>query len=215
MIHATRSFDIEKNEIEAANAGVFNEREVRYYGRDLPSEFSRWLKEGEDRFEVRPEIRSHCTFQVADLFDPFLLTLPPADVVTCQNVLIHLPQGLQRRAVRIMRRLTQSGGYLLLGGMHLDVRETIAEQTDLEPITRNSAAIHDGWHDQRVVWDESSSEDRPYYALEPYAYRTGNRDRYVSIFRRDTLDGAAPDEVKTSTRTDNVHGLTDSSSILE
>lgn len=190
-------FDLEESQIEVAKAGVFTKKEVCYYGKDLPEEFKRWFSERNGSFEVSPEIRDRCTFQVANLFDPFVLTLPEANVVTCQNLLIHLPRDLQNRAVQNLHPLTEPGGYLLLGNMDLELRETVTENMGLEAVTEHSAAIHNAWHDRRAAWDGSSVEDRPYWALEPYAHKPGRSGRYVSIFRKETtLDGYESHEIE-------------------
>lgn len=185
-----RAFDIDQSELQIARAAVYGVAEAAYYG-EIPEVGRKWLVERNGTYTVDPGIARRCTFEFGDILSPPRSAEGvPADIVTCQNVLVHLPPGRQQVAIEKMAGLVRPGGLLLLGGTDLDALEQAQRRLGLRPVTDACEQIHEAWSDRRRVWDDPPVSGRPYYALEPYGHRPGSAARYSSIFRRP--EGAEP-----------------------
>jgi chemotaxis protein methyltransferase CheR len=180
-------FDINKDCIQKAKIATYQDRQLDYYGTGRASTGPRaefFLPAGGDAYRVADSIAETCDFAMGDVLDStFMSALPRADLVLCQNVLIHLTADQNRTAVNNLRPLVAEGGLLVLGGMRLDQRIAVAAEAGLEPVTENFRSIHDGWQDQRRGWNDSKPWSRNYRDLEPFQDRPDWQTRYSTIFR--------------------------------
>lgn len=105
-----------------------------------------------------------------------------ADIVFCQNVLIHMRPELARRALDHAMATVRSPGLFICAGMDLNLK-AILRENGFEPIVDNLHEIHEGWASQRV--HASAPPGDYYFALEPLdMQRSDWAVRYSSIFRR-------------------------------
>lgn len=180
-------FDINEDCIRHAQAAIYERRQLDYYGtgENLPTEKAKFFQPvGGDRFRVDESITRTCTFSLGSVLDEAAMAqLPPADLVLCQNVLIHLPPEQNRLALDLLKRLVAPDGLLVIGGMRPEIRQELTTSAQFEPVVEDCRAIHDGWRDLRKWWDETPSWAREYFALEPFAETPGWQHRYSSIFR--------------------------------
>jgi hypothetical protein len=86
-----------------------------------------------------------------------------ADIVFCQNVLIHMEPPLARQCLRNALTFLRTPGLLVCAGMPLDLKPDIAA-AGLAPITDSIDAIHDTWGSQRVHYRENPG--KVYFELE-------------------------------------------------
>lgn len=106
--------DVDPCALERAQAGVYRGHALRGTEPDFRE---RWLvREGEDAWAVRPELRAGVEFRRANLVEPgWWEPLAPQHVVLCRNVLIYFGDEALRRAAEGLYRVLAPGGYLFLG----------------------------------------------------------------------------------------------------
>lgn len=183
-------YDINSECIAKAQAAVYDTNQLDYYrtGHQLSDESSLLFdKAAFNSYRVSASIKCTCSFGYGSVIDDdFMSQLPPADLVFCQNVLVHLPLEQNRSAVRYLRRLLTPQSILAIGGMRPDVRSVVTQEANLEPITDDCREIHDGWRDLRNWWDTSLPWTRAYFCLEPFRELSDWSYRYSSLFRLPT-----------------------------
>jgi chemotaxis methyl-accepting protein methylase len=124
-------------------------------------------------------------------FAHFDLTAPEpgftADVVFCQNVLIHMSRPLAQRSVRTLLGLMRSPGILVCGGMDLDLRGAL-QAAGLRPVPHRVREIHDAWASHRFHFQHDRG--RYYFELEDVdETRPDWIGRYSSVFVRERSCG--------------------------
>jgi chemotaxis methyl-accepting protein methylase len=128
-----------------------------------------------------PRLSRQLTFAVLDIGAP-----PPgltADVVFCQNVLIHMSRPLAERCLRNVLGLLRSPAILVCAGMDLDLR-TLLGGAGLRPIAEGVREIHEAWASHRVHFQRDRG--RYYFELEDLdESRPDWVARYSSIFVKD------------------------------
>jgi chemotaxis methyl-accepting protein methylase len=136
--------------------------------------------EGEEG-TVKPWIREGIHFQLGNAADPELArALGPQDMVLASNFLCHMPPDAAEACLRNIARLVRPGGYLLVVGVDLDVREKLARELVWQPVPDLIREIHEGDPDVRRDWPWE------WWGLEPLDERS--RDwplRYAAVFRLD------------------------------
>jgi chemotaxis methyl-accepting protein methylase len=181
-------FDIDRACLAQAQAAVYTAAQLDYYnsGKPLCSRKASFFDVSTPGcFLVNKTITQHCAFRHGDVLDArFVAALPPADAVLCQNVLVHLAEEDNRRALENLCRLLGPDGLLLLGGMRPPVRSRLTYEMGLEPIADELEKIHDGWLDLRRAWDSAPAWRRKYYYLEPFQHVPDAPFRYGTIFRK-------------------------------
>jgi chemotaxis protein methyltransferase CheR len=80
-----------------------------------PERMQRFFQQKEDRWEVRPEIRTRVTVRELNLLQSFA-PLGRFDIVFCRNVLIYFSSELKRDILTRIAQTLNPGGYLFLGG---------------------------------------------------------------------------------------------------
>jgi chemotaxis methyl-accepting protein methylase len=139
-----------------------------------------WLKEG-------------ITWLCQDATDSGLLrVLEPQDIVVANRFFCHMARADAIKGLRNVAGLVKPGGYLLVTGIDVDVRTTVAQTMGWKPIPALMKEVHEG--------DPSLTNGWPleYWGLEPFSTR--RRDwqiRYASVFqigerpRVDSIPGSA------------------------
>lgn len=134
--------------------------------------------EGEEG-TVKPWIREGIRFQLGNAADPELAgALGPKDMVLASNFLCHMDPETAQTCLRNIARLVKPGGYLLVSGVDLDVREKLARELGWQPVPDLIREIHEGDADVRRDWPWE------WWGLEPLDHR--RRDwplRYAAVFR--------------------------------
>lgn len=183
-------FDVNPECLRKANSGVYLSSELEYGDKRCHEESAlRYIKkymhrDNEGGFGVSPEIRSRCRFEFGSILDAhFMNALPPADIVLCQNVLIHLTDEENALAIPLLTRVIRPGGILMIGGMRLPIRAKTTRDNGLTPITDNCEAIHESQKDLRRRWDNSTFLNRPYTAMPRFSKTSGWEYRFATIFR--------------------------------
>ena len=106
-----------------------------------------------------------------------------ADIVFCQNVLIHMERRLAERCLQNVVGLLRSPSLLVCAGMDLDLRSTLRE-AGLRPVTDGIRQIHEAWTSHRFHF--LNDRGRYYFELEDLdETRADWTTRYCSIFVKD------------------------------
>lgn len=128
---------------------------------------------------VKPWIRAGVRFQLGSAADPEIArTLGPQDMVLASNFLCHMEPMAAQSCLRNIARLVKPGGYLLVVGVDLDVREKLARELGWQPVPDLIREIHEGDPDVRRDWPCE------WWGLEPLDERRPDWQlRYGAIFR--------------------------------
>jgi SAM-dependent methyltransferase len=132
-----------------------------------------------DEVRIRSWLREGIAWHRGDAASPELRdVLGPQDIVVANNFLCHMDPPDADRCLRNIARLVVPGGYLVVSGIDLDVRTTVALDLGLTPVRDLMEDIHDG--------DPSLRNDWPwtYWGLEPFNRRRHDwRIRYAAVFQ--------------------------------
>ena len=183
-------FDIDKDCVKKAKAGLYEAKEV-FYAKDALSGgnserlLSKYLKqESRGTYRVTNRILTSCIFADGNLLDSrFMNSLDAADIVVCQNVLIHMSEEHNREALKLIMERVRPEGLLIISGMRLSIRAKITQELGLMPVTENCREIHESQLDLRRFWDDYDAEDRPYFAMPPFEKAEDWKFRFTTIFR--------------------------------
>jgi chemotaxis methyl-accepting protein methylase len=136
-------------------------------------------------WKVRSRWRSVFHYAQGDVLQPAPdLPREGFDLVTCQNLLISLPEEAREQAFANFVTHLAPGGVLAVGGGPLGTIHELARRHGLAPVLDDAEAIHEAWEVQRAFW---SNPRRPYWALEPFdAGHPEGPERYVTLFRKET-----------------------------
>ncbi len=174
-----RAFDILTENVERARAASYTEEEVNRGNRPLDGFVSSTFDLIGDTYVVKPTIRDHVLFQVADIFDPRLREkFAPADIVFVQNVLYHFRPNAARRALRNVMSLLADRAAIFMDGVDLNFRTSLTRNYRLRPLEHLLEEIH----------SDAAAERGPnwpwiYWGLEPIDLtRPDWKTRYATIF---------------------------------
>lgn len=179
-VHA---FDLDEAIVEkAATASFLPEQEV-YCNRKMTQEFvEATFDVSGDHYVVKPEIRRHVSFTVADALDRDALSrLGRMDIVLAQNFLFHLEPADAARALDNICLMLNDRAALLLDGTDLPLRQRHTRKHGLEPLDWQIEQIHN-----EARWARGEGWPYRYWGLEPFM--TSRRDwrrRYATIFIKD------------------------------
>jgi len=111
--------DIDAAALARARRGVYQRVSFSPGGGSIPQHLlqahyvARFFIYDEDRFTIRPEIRSLVTFRRHDLTQT--PPRPRYDLILCRNVLIYFARQHQERIISHLLHHLEPGGYLMLG----------------------------------------------------------------------------------------------------
>jgi SAM-dependent methyltransferase len=97
--------------------------------------------------------------------------------VIANNFLCHMKPPEAEACLRNIARLVRPGGYLLVSGVDLDVKASVARDSGWRPIRRLLEEVHDGDPAVRGDWPWK------YWGLEPLSKRRQDWAlRYAAVF---------------------------------
>ncbi len=133
----------------------------------------------DDKLKVKSWIRDGTIWHLRDAGDPEIVdVLGLQDIVVANNFLCHMDAPAAERCLRNIARLVNSGGYLFVSGVDLDVRTKVARDLGWEPLQDLMEEIHDGDPSLRNGWPWA------YWGVEPFNKRKSNwKVRYASAFQ--------------------------------
>lgn len=106
--------DVSGKVIDFAQHAIYGSNSFRGDVQGLLRE--RYFTPSERGQALSARVKGRVRFQQGNLFDPLLLAgSAPYDVVFCRNLLIYFDAMTQERAVRVLKRLTQTDGLLFVG----------------------------------------------------------------------------------------------------
>jgi chemotaxis protein methyltransferase CheR len=114
--------DLSNEVLEKAKAGVYSQFEVQ---RGLPIQLLiKYFSQVGETWQIAPELRAMVQFRQLNLLGDFS-HLGVFDLVFCRNVLIYFDQATKTDVLDRVARVTERGGYLVLGAA-----ETVVGLTD-------------------------------------------------------------------------------------
>jgi chemotaxis methyl-accepting protein methylase len=181
IVHAV---DISREVLELAREGVYSLQApelvdepifIRMTEKEMQEMFD---KEG-DQVGIKAWIKEGIIWHVGDAGDPEILNvLGPQDIVVANNFLCHMDPPHAERCLRNITRLVNSGGYLFVSGVDLDVRTKVARDLRWIPIKDLMEDIHEGDPGLRNAWPFA------WWGLEPFNKRRKDWQlRYASVFQ--------------------------------
>ncbi len=184
--------DLHPEMVERAREGRYTWEEVTRH-QEVPEAFlSQVFDRDGDVFVVNERTRSRVRFSCADIVQDDLRTrYGQADIVLAQNVLVHLPPTLARRAFDNIVDTLLPTGALFIEGMDHDLRAALTAARGLRPLA---------WH-AREIYDASRSHTPSrwwsvYDGAEPWRpWRREPLRRYGSIFLQGVANDRLPSQV--------------------
>jgi chemotaxis methyl-accepting protein methylase len=128
--------------IEKARAGRYqrNDPEMKGVSEESLSELFDLTQSG---LRIKEPIAAGVEWIVADIRDARLRAqLGPQDIVVATNFLIHMREAEAAACLRDIVQLVRPGGLLVCRGIDLDVREHVARQFGLQPVSNRIEEIH-------------------------------------------------------------------------
>lgn len=105
--------DLSRGALARARAGVFAERRLRGLS---AARRARHLRQTDEGWEVRGELRAHVRFEAHNLAtDPLPTLARTADVVLCRNVLIYVDRDAVRRFLQRLHEALRPGAVVVVG----------------------------------------------------------------------------------------------------
>jgi SAM-dependent methyltransferase len=179
-----RAVDISSKVLEAAQEGVYSLGvsdlvHEPILDRVTEDEMQRMFDREGQRLRIKSWLREGIVWGVEDAGDPRILdALGCQDVVVANRFLCHMEPVEAERCLRNIARLVDSGGYLFVSGIDLDVRTKVASELGWRPVLDLMEEIHDGDRSLRLSWPCR------YWGLEPLDKRRHDwQVRYASVFQ--------------------------------
>jgi chemotaxis methyl-accepting protein methylase len=178
--------DISAEILEAAHKGVYARRawtpvDAPIFAHMTDDEMQAMFDIDEQRDEatINTWLREGIRWHLGDAGSPAIVdALGLHDMVLANNFLCHMDPPTAERCLRNIARLVAPGGHLIVSGIDLDVRTSVARALRWTPVPELMDDIHDG--------DATVRNDWPwhYWGLEPLDKQ--RRDwslRYASAFQ--------------------------------
>ena len=176
--------DISSEIIEIAKRGVYSAESADFVGspvfeRLTAEEVRTMFDQDNGWMKIQPWIREGINWQAGDAVDPDLANkLGPQDIVVANKFLCHMTPPDAEKCLRNIAHLVSPGGYLVVSGIDLEVRNNVALELGWVPVSDLLEEIHNG--------DPSVRNDWPwkYWGLEPFdRSRPDWNVRYASVFQ--------------------------------
>ncbi|TMF74612.1 MAG: methyltransferase domain-containing protein [Chloroflexi bacterium] len=181
--------DISDEVLAVAREGVYNPGVSELASeaiceRMTEDEISKMFDREDGKLKVKSWIREGIAWRAGDARDPQIAdVLGRQDIVVANDFLCHMQPAEAERCLRNIAGLVDSGGYLVVSGVDLDVRTKVAAALGWKPVPDAIEAIHEGDRSLRLSWPWR------YWGLEPFDKKRPDSDfRYASVFQL----GAAP-----------------------
>lgn len=170
--------DLSESSVAKAKAGRYSRQDSELNGVSeelLPELFDL----SEETLKVKDSIAAGAEWIARDVCDESLRArLGLQDIVIANNFLVFMSEDQATACLRQVVQFVKPGGLFFCRGVDLDVRERVAQQFDLEPISLRIEEIHDCNPRERHGWPWQ------YWGLEPLdKTRKDWVRRYATIFR--------------------------------
>lgn len=199
ILHAV---DISKQAIEIGRRGSYPLADLQLTNTDIfervtESETKELFDRDGDIMRVKSWLREGIEWSVGDAATPEILdSLGQHDLVVANNFLCHMQPEMAARCLRNIARLVRPHGFLLVSGIDLDIRASVARDLGWRAIGELLEEIHEGDPCMRSLWPFH------YVGLEPLdKNRPEWRLRYATAFkvspsqeRRHRLESGASEE---------------------
>jgi SAM-dependent methyltransferase len=179
-----QAVDISQDVLEVAREGVYplgvsELAEELICERMTEDEMGKMFDREDGKVRVKSWIRDGIAWRAGDARDPKIVdVLGRQDIVVANDFLCHMKPADAERCLRNIARLVAPGGFLVVSGVDLDVRTTVANALGWKPIRDRIQEIHDGDRSLRLSWPWR------YWGLEPFDEMRPDSDvRYVSVFQ--------------------------------
>jgi SAM-dependent methyltransferase len=132
-----------------------------------------------DIITVKSWLREGIEWSVGDAAAPEILdSLGQHDLVVANNFLCHMQAAIAARCLRNIARLARPRGFLLVSGVDLDIRASVADDLGWRAVEELLEEIHEGDPCMRNLWPFH------YVGLEPLdKNRPDWRLRYATAFQ--------------------------------
>jgi chemotaxis methyl-accepting protein methylase len=175
-------YDINKDCILGANKGRYEEESFSFGGKRFIPEraLNRYFSKDGETLLIHPAIIHSCKMSYGDILNPPNNT---GDFVFLQNVTCHMHSLDAETAINNVYQLTNSNGYMILGGYdesREDCLNRMYKDKMILPVITDLHTIHNAWTD-RI---EYSDTDRPPWMLGPIEDIPNSNLLYSSIFRK-------------------------------
>jgi SAM-dependent methyltransferase len=179
-----RALDISSEVLEVAREGEYalgrsELADEPICERMTQEEIASMFDEEGSRLRVKPWIKDGIEWSVGDARDPKLAAiLGSQDIVVANDFLCHMDPHDAETCLRSIARLVDRNGYLVVSGIDLDVRTSVARDLGWNPVRELLEDIHDGDRSLRASWPWR------YWGLEPLdKTRPDWPLRYASVFQ--------------------------------
>lgn len=175
--------DISEEAVETAKQGVYSLSHAKLGGTVVceklsPVEMDEFFDRTRDEIAVKPWLKEGIDWRVEDASDRSITdSVGSQDLVVANNFLCHMSPSEAEDCLRNVARLVNPGGYLIVSGIDLNVRATVAQDLGWVPVEELLEEIHEG---------DILRNDWPfhYYGLEPLDKRRQDRNvRYATAFQ--------------------------------
>jgi SAM-dependent methyltransferase/mannose-6-phosphate isomerase-like protein (cupin superfamily) len=181
ILHAV---DISKQAIEIGRRGSYPLADSQLTNTDIfervtESETKQLFDRNGDTMTVKSWLREGIEWSVGDAAAPEILdSLGEHDLVVANNFLCHMHPAMAARCLRNIARLVRPHGFLLVSGIDLDVRASVADDLGWRALDELLEEIHEGDPCMRNLWPFH------YVGLEPLdKNRPDWRLRYATAFQ--------------------------------
>jgi len=174
----TVAIDISEWAIGRASAGRYKRSDPEM--EDVSEESMRELFEMDGgALKIKPWISQGIRWILGDARSPRLRELiEQQDIVIANNFMIHMRTAEATGCFQNVAGLVRPGGLLVCWGMDVDVRERVALQLHLQPLSGRVEEMHNS------AWRALSGWPWQYWGLEPLDKRRAHWDfRYAPLFR--------------------------------
>lgn len=179
--------DISESAIEKARAGRYSAKDRELGG--LPEEFwSELFDVTQSELTIKASLRAGVEWIVGDVRNNGLRSqVGLQDIVLANNFLIFMKEHEATTCLRKIVECVRPGGLLLCRGVDLDVRERVARQFLLQPVSLRIEELHEINVRERRGWPWE------YWGLEPLdKTRKGWVRRYATVFKVPCSSDVAP-----------------------
>jgi chemotaxis methyl-accepting protein methylase len=181
IMHAV---DISKEVLDFAQKGVYSLKtpeftSVPIFERLTEEEMRDIFDIAGDQAKIKSWIKEGIIWHLGDAGDPDIVNaLGPQDMVVANNFLCHMDPLDAERCLRNISRLVNSGGYLFVSGIDVDIRTKVARDLGWKPLQDLMEDIHDGDPIVRSDWPFK------WWGLEPLNKKRQDwKIRYASVFQ--------------------------------
>jgi chemotaxis methyl-accepting protein methylase len=173
--------DIDRSSIDQAISGEYPLSIYDWtFSRMSESERQEIFETHGEALKIRPQFRTGIRWLVGDADDDRLTEqIGSQDLVVANRFLCHMQPNQASACLQNIAKLVAPGGYLLVSGVDLSVRQSVMSRLNFTAVTDGLAEIHEGDPSLRAGWPWNS------WGLEPLDRKRADWiQRYAMIWRK-------------------------------